>query len=47
VNVYRACSTIAASPMPAPKRTPAANSLPEIRFDFARLARARLGVMGP
>jgi len=38
---------MAANPIPAPKRIAVANNLPEIRFDFARLARARLGVMGP
>jgi hypothetical protein len=41
LNVYWACSTTAATPIPTPKRRSSSNSFGGIRFDFDRLPRAR------
>jgi hypothetical protein len=45
VNVYRACSTTAATPIPAAKRKSSPKSLAGIRCDFDRLPRARFATV--
>ena len=45
VNVYRACSTTAATPIPPAKRRSSPKRLARIRCDLDRLLRARFGVV--
>src|ERR1700736_4960421 len=44
VNVYWACSTTVATPIPAAKRRSSPKGLAGIRCDFDRVPRARFGV---
>jgi len=45
VNVYWACTTTAATPVPAANRRSSSKSLTGIRCDFDRLPRARFGTV--
>ena len=45
VNVYRACSTTAATPIPPAKRRSSPKRLARIRCDFDRLLRTRFGAV--